>query len=415
MLFPDPYWRSDLVSGAAFLYFHDEGLMLPLHSSVSASAVGSNPFAFIEFVKERRPVWGQRFLELASLWFAFRRGLVEARKLIEPLHGHAFRTILVSYPHSRAAIDAGDSIVSASSLTEEQISRLVDPFTAADEIFAHLFLEKFLELVHPDATPEDFVHMGQDIAASSPSIGESTGPPVQWGPATPVDFDWQPLFEYCAGLFDAYPSNERLLSRAYLVRFQILQQLPEVVLTNPHMIDLLASLPVDPPAETDDPNRQFDTVGWEFFRQLVSPKSDPLDGERVRLLSELIEKRSDEVRRLKTKCLALGHELGGDPKLETMTDEVAMYIRLNVEKELAALFQLDRRAGEEFVTEVMSDRRVWAALIASVGTLASGDSTLAAGAGLYALSTVGSEAVRAVARRGRRLATSDYTLLYRMS
>lgn len=52
LIFPDPYWRRDLVSGAAFRAIHDDGMTIPLHLSVSVSTLGIDPFEFITLVEQ---------------------------------------------------------------------------------------------------------------------------------------------------------------------------------------------------------------------------------------------------------------------------------------------------------------------------------------------------------------------------
>lgn len=74
------------------------------------------------------------------------------------------------------------------------------------------------------------------------------------------------MYSYCAELFSGYGSVEQLRTRAYLVRLPILQALPDVVLTNPGLIDLLATLPVDPPELAKSGEGSLDMVAWEFFR-----------------------------------------------------------------------------------------------------------------------------------------------------
>lgn len=92
---------------------------------------------------------------------------MEARDVVEPLRGVGFRTILMSYPHTREALKVSDSIVAASSVTEEQISRMIDPYSASDEVFAHLFIEKFLEFAHPDWTPEQSFEFGKEAGLAA--------------------------------------------------------------------------------------------------------------------------------------------------------------------------------------------------------------------------------------------------------
>lgn len=120
------------------------------------------------------------------------------------------------------------------------------------------------------------------------------------------------------------------------------------------------------------------------------------------------------MRRLKTKCLRLAHEFSGERSVDSLTEGVETHIRLNVESELSDLFRLNQQAASQFIEEIMSDQKVWGALLTSAAALAGVAPAVAAGAGLYALSKVGSQAVRTHSSRRERLAASDYILLYRM-
>jgi hypothetical protein len=55
LLLPDACWKKDLVSGALFLYFHDDPIGFTLHPSVSTFLTGVDPFGFFRLVEERQP------------------------------------------------------------------------------------------------------------------------------------------------------------------------------------------------------------------------------------------------------------------------------------------------------------------------------------------------------------------------
>jgi hypothetical protein len=56
LFFPDACWRPDIISGAAFLYFHKDTIWLPLHPA-STFLTRTNPFDFFKCAENRAPKW----------------------------------------------------------------------------------------------------------------------------------------------------------------------------------------------------------------------------------------------------------------------------------------------------------------------------------------------------------------------
>jgi hypothetical protein len=298
--------------------------------------------------------------------------------------------------------------VGSSSLTQGEIVRLIDPFSAADELFSHIFFEKFLELYYPDHSPEDFVAMGGQV-------GESGNVPPK------VDVDWSPLYQYCEVCFGLH-DLDALLTKAYMFRIPLLLGLDTLLLSNEGLIAFLASLPIEsagklgvaPSGRTGKSEDPLDAVVWEFFRQLVSPMLDPIDEARVRKLCQLSDEKSEETGRLKLRCLALAHDLGDEANLEVMQKRIRNHIRVNVQNEVQAVMALDRQALNDLLNGVFSDEKTWLGISGLLYSLVNGGPILTAGSAIYALSTFGSKAFKAAATRREKLKASDYALLYRM-
>jgi hypothetical protein len=293
LFFPDACWHPEIVSGALFLYFRKEPIWFTSHPSVSTFLTGADPAEFFSFVRERVPRWQDKFLTFERMWTHYRVKLCKTMDIIKPLRGDASRSMLLSYSRNKSAWQAGEELIASSNLSFSDISRLIDPFSAADELFSHIFFETFLELYGPVEEPQKF-----DASQAESRLRE------------PRRIDWLPLYEYVGGIFDNR-SLEELLTVSYMFRSSITSKLPGVILSNPNMIDFLSSLPVDPESSAllkSEPI-DLDVIGWEFFRQLLSPKIDPLTAESTHPVRQLAESYPSEIDALSRKCLSLGQNL----------------------------------------------------------------------------------------------------------
>ena len=191
LLFPDACWNPEAVSGALFLYFHDEKLTFTLHPSVSTYLTGADPFDFIRFVEGVNPDWRA----------SYRSSLQATSEILEPLHGTGFNTVLMSYPRGSAAWESSDDLIASSELSRPDVTKIIDPFSASDELFAHIFFEKYLELYEGHRSTEELVQLGAKAATE--------GVPER------AQVDWRALYEYSDALFR--PAElEDLFTTAYI-------------------------------------------------------------------------------------------------------------------------------------------------------------------------------------------------------
>jgi len=402
LVLPDACWRRDLASGALFLYFCDDPIGLTLHPSVTTFVTGVDPFDFFRLVEERQPPWAQPFFDFVKIWKAYRVGIEDVSKLLEPVKGKAFKTILLSYARGGGAWESATELLSSSELTKADIIRSIDPFSAADELFSHIFFEKYLELYFPTSGPATLIAMGMELAKSAEK-------------RPPIDVDWAQIYNYCETLF-ANNDVDQLLATAYMLRMPLLQSLDAVLLSNERLMPFLTSLPVDSTCkpESKNPADLLDVAAWEFFRQLVSPIVDPLDEGRVPKLSNLIRGKGEEIRRLKNRCLGLAQELGYEANLETLQKKIRNHIHVRVQKDVQAVLDLDKQAVDELLNSVFSDEKTWLGISALLYSLVNGGPILTAGSAVYALSNLGSKAFKSAADRKEKLKVNDFALLYRM-
>ncbi len=188
LFLPDACWQKDLISGAVFLYFHRDGIGFTLHPSVSAFVTGIDPFEFFRIVDERKPSWAPKFFQFVEYWRVYRESLHDTRKLLEPLRGTIWKSILLSYPRGADAWEAATELLLSSTLPKLENVQSVDPFSASDELFAHIFFEKYLELYYPNHSPQELVALGMELSAAPHD-------------RSPVVIDWGKLYEYCDQLF----------------------------------------------------------------------------------------------------------------------------------------------------------------------------------------------------------------------
>jgi hypothetical protein len=89
-------------------------------------------------------------------------------------------------------------------------------------------------------------------------------------------------------------------------------------------------------------------------------------------------------------------------------------VRTNVQAEVQAVFDLDKKALKDLLTCVFSDEKTWLGISAFACSLLNGGATLTAGSAIAALSLFGSKAFKAAADRREKLNASDFRLLYRL-
>jgi hypothetical protein len=292
LLLPDPCWHRKMLSGALFLYFHDEPIATLLHASVSTFQTGIDPFEFFRMVEERQPIWIQNFIRFRDTWHVYRKSMQDTKLFLEPLREPSLKSIWLIYERGSDAWESASELLASSSLAPGEIYNCIDTFVASDELFAHMFFNKYLELYYPDKDSKSFFEVGGARA----SAGREQ---------VPVQIDWAALYDYCDQCFTKYPLGD-LLTRAYMFRIPVLQQATSVLLSNERLIDFLASLPVTTHGmkltqEKDGNAREdpLDSVAWEFFRQLVSPLVDPLDRNRMEKIHTLLKTKEGKLKYLR--------------------------------------------------------------------------------------------------------------------
>ena len=169
--------------------------------------------------------------------------------------------------------------------------------------------------------------------------------------------------------------------------------------------------PLHPPPAEDI----LDTAAWELFRRIISPALAPLDERRVALVGKLLDRKKSEIDRLKNRCLLMASDVDASLTRDALSQQMEKLIRDKASREIAELLELDRKANEQFLTNLFGDEKTWIACATALGGLLSGQLLLPTGAAVAAFSSIGAKAFKSAAERRSKLKTNDFALLYSIS
>lgn len=369
LLLPDPVTMPEMLSGAAFLYF--EG---PLWFTIPPVVFTQDSYALLPLIEERKPEWASIFSNLFGAWRQQHDSSRQILDAIAPLKQN-FKTIWLSYPAGLDALESSTTLVTSAGFSLDSAAKIINPLHASGEIIRHIMLEEFLQL-------------GQDIEA---------------------------LYKYCDNLFTSEPLPH-LLAKGYFLRVQFLARMRQgpVLLTNELLSQFLDKLPIETEAQASE-EIDNDVIAWELFRQILSPRLDPLDAKRAKLIARLLESRKGEVERLRSKCYALANQVRQPKTLHELPNKIEGLIRSQVDREIAELLQLDRQMLEAFLTSIFTDEKTWLAVLAFIISVATGHVYVTTGAAIAALSSISAKAFKAAADRRQKLKQNDYALVYTIS
>ncbi len=369
LVFPDPVTDPAMISGATFLFFRR-----PIVFTLPPQVVTEEAYSFPDIVRQRGPAWGDTFLGMVKVWLAEREAWRSTSEVLKPLQGSAFKAAWLVYPASREALADAWMLASSANLDIKQLWKIINPACAAGEIVRHIMLEGYLQ----------------------------------------CDRNLDALYLYCDDLFRS-ESTERLLVEGYLLRCGILVNSPPtpILLTNERLPRFLSALPVQILADSE-PEIDDDVIAWELFRQILSPRLDPLNAERAKLVAKLIRTRRGEIERLKSRCLSLADRVKRPRTLEQLKEHAERVIRSEVQAEVADLLDLNKQTIALFFTKLFSDRATWLATYTAIAGIALNEVVTLGGA-IGALASVSAGGFRSVVERHQRLKRSDFSIVYRVA
>ena len=369
IVFPDPISNLTEISGAMLLYF-DGPILAGLPASV-VPAVAEQSLRTLKLVQERNPIWAADLYFVLELAVQQAIGVKSVFDRMESIRDTTLVSVYFSYPATEEMFSASCEVATEISGRLPQAEKYVTRATAASELRRHIFLEAYLA----------------------------------------KDGDIVELYEYCSRLFGTYSLDHLLLS-AYMLRAAAFQQVASdsgVLLTNPRVAKLLAAA-VPETTEAVAP-QVADVVAWEIFRQIISPRLDPLTDDRISVVGEIRKQREGERVALVERCRDIASKLI-ERSGELEPDEICRFVATRVEPEIAALLELDRNALRGVIDDLFSDKATWMGIAGFISGLTRGSALLTTTSAIATLSALGAAAYKQDVRKRSTLAGSDLRLVY---
>ncbi|WP_459985017.1 hypothetical protein [Nocardioides sp. AN3] len=364
LLLPDPLYRTDQLSGAAFLWFRDVQVTIP------PPVVTPEAADVFSRITPTTP-WRSQFEVMFGGWNVLRQG---HRKTMDDLVDlrDRMQVVWLSYSADMTAIARVADLIGLAGLQHEDLLDVIDVPAACGELARHLLLERWLE----------------------------------------VDKDLDALWTICDQTFQPHMFRQRLVE-CYLLRLAALGTVTGFALTNPRLLDFVWrcwTVAGGPAASTEDRTLDADAVGYEIFRRLLSKYLDPLEGENATRAAVLLATKADEIEAMRRQCLRLAEKLPGVP-LNRLQAEVAAYVELHVADELAAVLEMTERGAQDYLASVLSDRVVWTSMLAAIAGAADGNSGFTVAGGIGVAATLIAKGIGAKHKANTNMRDSPYRII----
>ncbi len=369
---PDPLMIHSMISGAVLLYFDG-----PFFATAPPAVVTSESFSMLDLVSKRKPNWSDKIFSIAGSLKAVNDITKETWESIESIGPGIFKLAYMAFPANRDAYMRVDNWVALSGFKYEELKSIVIPPLGAAELARHIFLEQYLEF----------------------------------------DRDLELLYEYCEKILRP-DSIESLVTASYLLRLQVLLSIPSdvpVLFTNealvPFFEKLIVATQTEKSVSMDSSGVDSDVLSWEFFRVLVSRIVDPLDIDRLALITRIRKKCHEQVLRLRSKCKELAPELAEETSIVGLGDRALNIIESKLRKDLRDIFELDEKTWRDFKNSLASDKVVWTSLASLLAGLTGSGPIFTTAGIITTLASVGSTAMKVRAARESELKQNDFALL----
>lgn len=372
IVYPDPIIDIEMLSGAMFLYFDQ-----PIALTIPPIVVTEKSYELLTIIDERKPEWGNIFYNLLNTWQIQQKCCNRVLKILNPLKDEHLLKVWTVYPANKSALEESKEMIRSSGLTSDALKQMINPINASGELIRHIMLESFLEC--------------------NENVDE--------------------LFDYCGNLFNEEPIDN-LLAKSYILRLHFLNSLPKntsVAITNyPIWSNLLNGNVSNLNNEGFQGKKSIDrdVIAWEIFKNIISPKLDPIDEEKVKYIAKLLKTHKEQIEKLKLKCFSLADKIKQIKRLDDLPKQVIDLVQSDVEKELNELLELDKRALSDFLVLVFSDEKVWLGIASFISGIIRGSSVFTTSGAIAVLSSVGSKSVQTYNKRREKISQSDYGLAY---
>lgn len=284
------------------------------------------------------------------------------------------KSVWMVYAADSAAMSRADALIQESGFPTDDLAHMIEPGLGAGELLRAALLDGWLEA-------------GQDLEA---------------------------FYERCASIF-ARETFQRRLIQAYLLRFAAFQSMPStLLLNNERLLPFLERFAPEERDESTEAERSGavsdDVTAFEIFRQLLSPRLDPLDEGRVQTVAQILADRADELEALKTQCGRLSEQVAGS-SIEDLSKTVETFLRRHVADDVASVLRLSSRAKEEFLAQLLMDKVGWiAALTIASGTAAGAPPGVSVAGGIAVIATLISKGIDVGWSHHKELRDNPYRL-----
>ncbi len=371
-IWPDPITDASQISGATFLYF--DGPIILTQTPV-IYPLDYSPFP--RLVELRNPSWRNTFEKQFYSWIQMKHLSNTTVDLFKPLK--KILVCMLKYSASSRAIDEMSSFYEMLGINFDELKLSCNQYNAYGEFMRHLLFEKYYE----------------------------------------YDEDWEKVYRY----YDEIVHQkvvEKLLVKSYFLRLFVFKDFikanARILLTNQNLITLFSKMSIHMQPIQTGQNIDIDIVEWELFRQILSPRLDPLDKEKIDFIIELLNEHGPEIQRFRLKCHQLAQELTIPDNLENLPVYVEKFIRQNVEHEIGDVLMLDRRDTDRFLENLFSDRMAWAGITTFLrGVVQEQQQLFTVGGLILAIATIGATAVRTLVARNEKISQNDFALVYRIA
>ncbi len=375
LVYPDPIINTNMLSGAMFLYFDR-----PIEISLPPLVITEGSYHMLKVIEEKKPDWASTFFRMFYTWQLQMKCCREVFEMLNPLKGEHLKYIWTSYPANKVAMEKSKELIDSSRLSNNALKKMINPINASGELIRHIMLESFLE----------------------------------------ADKDIYKLFDDCNVLFKE-ESMDELLVKSYILRLHALNSFPQtssIVLTNYPIWNSLLNNEFSSSRSEEkliSEGIDRDVIAWEIFKNIISPKLDPMDKDKVKFITKLLKSNKAQIEMLKLKCFSLADKLKQNKNLGELPTKAIELIKSDIQKEITELLELDRKAYSDYLTFVFSDEKTWLGLAAFIGGIGSGSSTITTSGAIATLSLVGSKAVQSSKNRREKIHQSDFGLVYSIS
>ncbi len=180
-----------------------------------------------------------------------------------------------------------------------------------------------------------------------------------------------------------------------------------------HALEILANVGRSIQDDQDTSDLRKGQLEFFLFDMLVSPYAPKLSNPHAESISQLMDKRSGELERLRLKCSSLSEDLLAKPPPESKLSSAIVELLNTVEEEVSSIANIDKFGFRNLIKNLSEDKVVWSSIAGLVGSIVSGlPAAVAASMAITALSAIGATAVKESRKCQEALSSSQWAFVY---